>query len=355
MPVQALMNLVIERQCFHEKAESNAYESLFRHMQPVRPVYWSCPGDPPRIVHRTGFADAQLNFDLRADRILVKGRFQNGTIAYIYADELELFAGAYRKPLPYLSFEEQVVYDMLDREGPLTIQILKEMTGMLVKLITPILHKFQEAFLIFEDQADNEWDRGWYLFEKEFPEVNLDRYSRAEALEVLIPRFLYLNVFATVDMLRSFYGLPQKPIKDAIARLLEKGAIAPSDRDGNVGYIRTEDLAAIAEKEGLPPVSSVFVLHMNDFLVKSNQVSLKAAFSGGDFDILFYILVDGRFRGVVQGVFRNGPFDLEDVSLTLSDEDKAKRKGEIIEAIYEATGHDASRLKRYCGVPEAEM
>ena len=159
----------------------------------------------------------------------------------------------------------------------------------------------------------------------------------------------------TVEMLKSFYGLPQKPIKDAIARLLEKRVIAQADQNGILGFVRTEDLAAIAEKEGLPLVPSVFVLHTNDFLVKSNEASLKAAFSGGDFDILYYIFVDGQFRGVVQGVFRNGPFDLEDVCLTLSDGDKASRKGEIIKAIYKATGHGVSRLKRYCGEPETVM
>ena len=52
---------------------------------------------------------------------------------------------------------------------------MKRMTGLLVKQITPALHRLQEAFLVFEDQFDGEWDRGWYLFDEMFPE---DVYKR---------------------------------------------------------------------------------------------------------------------------------------------------------------------------------
>jgi len=101
MSDQALMNLAIERQCFHEKAGSDAYESLFRYIQPVRPVYWSCPGDPPRIVHRADFDDAQRNFDLRADRILVlhDGRLvASGTPAAVFGDVAAMRAAGVRVP-----------------------------------------------------------------------------------------------------------------------------------------------------------------------------------------------------------------------------------------------------------------
>ena len=40
---------------------------------------------------------------------------------------------------------------------------------MLVKEITPVLHRLQEAFLVYEDQYDGEWDRSWYRFEEMFP------------------------------------------------------------------------------------------------------------------------------------------------------------------------------------------
>ena len=33
---------------------------------------------------------------------------------------------------------------------------------------------------MFEDQFDGEWDRGWYLFDEMFPDVDPARISRAE-------------------------------------------------------------------------------------------------------------------------------------------------------------------------------
>ena len=39
---------------------------------------------------------------------------------------------------------------------------------MLVKEITPVLHRLQEAFLVYEDQYDGEWDRSWYRFGGDF-------------------------------------------------------------------------------------------------------------------------------------------------------------------------------------------
>ena len=64
-----------------------------------------------------------------------------------------------------------------------------------MKQITPILHRLQEAFLIYEDQYDGEWDRGWYKFIEMFPEININRYTRLEALKIVLQRFAYRIVW----------------------------------------------------------------------------------------------------------------------------------------------------------------
>ena len=73
---------------------------------------------------------------------------------------MELFAGLYRKPWKPDDTQE-LILALIDREGPLNIGLIKEMTGLLVKQITPALHKLQESFVLFEDQFDGEWDREW--------------------------------------------------------------------------------------------------------------------------------------------------------------------------------------------------
>ena len=67
----------------------------------------------------------------------------------------------------------------------MNIEVMKQMTGFLVKEITPVLHRLQEAFLIYEDQNGGEWDRGWYEFSEMFPEINLEKYSRYDALKII--------------------------------------------------------------------------------------------------------------------------------------------------------------------------
>lgn len=95
---------------------------------------------------------------------------------------------------------------------------MKEMTGLLVKEITPALHKLQAAFFIFEDQPDGEWDRSWMRFEEMFPNVDVERYSRQEALRIVLRRFAYRYVYFTAMEAKSFYGLPEKEIVQAAQR-----------------------------------------------------------------------------------------------------------------------------------------
>jgi len=219
---------------------------------------------------------------------------------------------------------------MIVQQGPSNIQCMKEETGLLVKRITPALHRLQEAFLLYEDQYDGEWDRGWYRFEEMFPEVNLEKYSRGEALGVVLMRFARRMVWFSAEMAKSFYRLPAKDVKAAIAGLIQAGELI--ELDG--GYIRAEDERILLEYQ---PENMHFVcaVHRNDCLCRAMEPELKARFlpmTGElpyDHELLQFLLIDGEFRGAVVGHFRNGPYDLNDVIGDLPME----RMGEIIEAI----------------------
>src|SRR5699024_1835307 len=121
----------------------------------------------------------------------IKGRFSGGNLGWIVPEDMELFIALYRKPLVKPTEIQLRILELIEREGPLNIQQIKEETGLLVKEITPALHRLQEAFLIYEDQYDGEWDRGWYRFTEMFPQVNSDKYSRHEALKIVLQRFAY--------------------------------------------------------------------------------------------------------------------------------------------------------------------
>ena len=196
----SIVGLRMRRQHLVQRADTVEYDALYRDTSPGQNVYWNGFGDPPSLTFRADFDDIAYNRSRQKSRTLLKGRFQGGNLGWIERADLELFAGAYRKPLPSLTPAQQTLWELLLREGPMNIQGMKEATGLLVKEITPVLHRLQEAFLIYEAQYDGEWDRGWYPFAEMFPDAALSRYTRQESLEILLQRFARRMVLFDLKM-----------------------------------------------------------------------------------------------------------------------------------------------------------
>lgn len=329
MDKNKIVSLRMERQHLIRKAGKNDYISLYRDLQPGQNVYWNGFGDPPSLTFRADFDDIEFNRQRQEDRSLLKGRFAGGNLGWIMKEDLELFACLFCKPLDKPTEKHLMLKELIEREGPFNIQQIKETTGMLVKEITPVLHRLQEAFLIYEDQNDGEWDRGWYIFPEMFPDVNISKYTKTEALKIVLQRFSYRQVCFNAETVKSFYKLPAKIVKEAISSLASEGVIAETEN----GWILKNDIELLEKYEPVP-LRSVYAMHRNDFLVKSNEYWLKEKFKHPEHETLQYLLIDGEFHGAVVGHFRNGPYDLEDVILDLSPEESAARKAEILDAVY---------------------
>ena len=329
-----IVSLRMERQHFINKADKDEYVLLYRDTQPGQNVYWNGFGQPPTLTFRADFDDIAFNRARQLDRELIKGRFSGGNLGWIVPEDIELFASLYKKPLEQPSEKQLRILELIRREGPLNIQQMKEETGMLVKEITPILHRLQEAFLIYEDQYDGEWDRGWCMFEEMFPDADINRYTRVEALKIVLKRFAYRIVCFDSAMAKSFYKLPEKEIKAAINALAGEGILAECEN----GFMLKSDREALESYEAK---ESHFVraIHRNDFLYKANEHILKEKIKtlteGLEYDHepLQYLLIDGEFNGASVGHFRNGPYDLNDVVCDLIDPES--RKDEIIKAVCE--------------------
>ncbi|MCL2774750.1 MAG: hypothetical protein FWD71_15600 [Oscillospiraceae bacterium] len=335
--------LRMERQHLTRKADETEYNALYRDTQPGQNVYWNGFGDPPSLTYRADFDDIEYNRKRQKDRLLIKGRFQGGNIGWIECGDLELFAGLSRKPLDKMTPMQSNLLELIEREGPLTIQQMKESTGLLVKEITPILHRFQEAFLIYEDQNEGEWDRGWYKFSEMFPDTDLEKYSRYDALKIILRRFAYRHVLFDVKMAKSFYKLPEKDIKQAVASLVEENILTEVEN----GYILREDYD-LMQAYNAEPMKSVYAMHRNDFLVKSNEYWLKERFAHSYPDTLYYLLIDGEFHGVVAGKFRYTPPEVEDVMFDLPQKESTSRKDEVLEAVHVLCG-ESNPIRRYYG------
>lgn len=327
-----MISLRMERQCLINKADKAEYIKLYRDMQPGQNVYWDGFGDPPSLSFRAGFDDIEFNRDRQLKRRLIKGRFAGGNLGWIEPSDVELFMALYRKPLTKPTPEQQHVLELIETAGPFNIQQIKEETGLLVKQITPILHRLQEAFLVYEDQYDGEWDRGWYRFDEMFPEIKTERYTRPEALKIVLQRFAYRIVWFDIAMAKSFYRLPEKEIKPAVSELVQEGVLVASGS----GYMLKSDAELLTSYEP-KTMRFVYAIHRNDFLYKAHEHILKEMTTklteglAYDHEPLQYLLIDGEFHGASVGHFRYGPYDLNDIVCDLPN--AQDRIDEIIEAI----------------------
>lgn len=332
MDKSKIISLCMERQFFTRKANEQEYIELYRDMQPGQNVYWNGFGKPPTLTFRASFDDLAFNRERQKERKLLKGRFTGGNLGWIVQEDLELFIALYQKPLTKLNIVQAQILEVLGQLGPLNIQQIKEETGFLVKTITPALHRLQEAFMVYEDQYDGEWDRAWCLFEEMFPNADKKKYTRIEALKIVLQRFAYRQVWFDVAMAKSFYKIPEKEIKLAVNELVNEGMLVGSES----GFLLKTD-AKLLENYVPKAMNFVYAIHRNDCLYKANEHVLKAWIAPlcenleYDHQPLQYLLIDGEFHGASIGHFRNGPYDLNDVICDLPDAEA--RRDEIIEAI----------------------
>jgi len=322
------------------------YTTLFRLLQPVTPVADTRPGDPPILVHRAAFDDREITSNWRADRRLVKGRFLRGAIGYVFSEELELYANAFQRPLDKLNRRQELVYETLLHVGPLTPRQIKEETGLLNREIMPILHRLQQAFLVYEDQVDTDWERAWYIFPAEWPDITLGPDGWETAAREVLGRFLRAQVFVTGEQIKDWSGWPVKGIKHLLQLMQADGDVVSCTFHGlGDGWTWAEDTIVNAPA----PLPTVFMLHRSDPLVRACLSELKRRFAG--LEVLQYLLIDGDFRGAVCGHWRINPFDVEDIVVNLDPAERASRKAEIIQAVAWGYHPPHHHILRYMGKP----
>ena len=308
-----IIALRMQRQHLLAPVAQEEYDLLYRDLQPGLNLYWHGFGQPPELTFRAAFDDVEYNRERQARRALVKGRFAGGNIGWIVPEDLPLFAALYRKPIVLMDDVQMTIMTLIERMGPLSIQQIKEETGYLVKVITPALHRLQEAFLLYEDQYDGEWDRAWYRFEEMFPETDLNQYSRADALCVILQRFAFRMVWFDTKMAKTFYKVPEKEIRSACMHLIEEGIFIAMDG----GFMLTGDVEAL--KTAPDELPRVLAFHRNDFLVRAFEHEMKARFKPlyealpYDHDPQYYVMVNGVFHAVSVGHFRYGPYEIHDI------------------------------------------
>jgi hypothetical protein len=337
---QSVLAERLRRQCLTRPLiEPADYEALFRLLQPVSPIASTRPGDPPRLVHRTTFDDGVETQAMRARRAIVKGRFQGGSVGYVHAQDLEQYANAFARPLTTFTPVQQDIFELLQREGPLTPRQIKEETGVLIKHVGPALGRLQEAFLIYEDQVSDDWERAYYDFAGEWPGVQITEERREEAAHTVLLRFLEGHVFATAEQFKDWSGFPAKLLGRLLSVMEQRREIIPANLPGlGQGWLRAQD--SEIQPGDVPP--GVFMLHKADTLVRSHASELKRRF--GKHETLQYLLIDGQFSGAVLGHWRFGPIDVEDIIVELPTAVRNARREAILQAVQQVYQPPHSRI-----------
>jgi hypothetical protein len=324
----------------------DAYVKLFGLLQPVSTATHARPGAPPDLGSRTTSIVRNWMDRLRADRVIVNGRFLHRSVGYVLSEDFSLYANAFSRPLPHLSNAQEVVLDAVIHQGPLTPRQIKEEAGLLNKKIMPALHRLQEAFVVYEDQVDDEWDRAWYDFSSEWPEIQVEESRWESCASEVLCRFLKGHVFATMENLRDWSGWPARRLATLIGQMETVGTIVPgSIGELGDGWTLPDDVSL--EPRELDP--TVFMLHRADTLVRAQRSELKRRFGGHE--VLRYLLIDGEFLGAVVGHWRIGPYDVEDVVLEIPAHERTTRREEILRCVRDHYAQPHWKILRYDGRP----
>lgn len=342
-----ILSLRMERQHFINKADEDEYIELYRDTQPGRLVYFEVPYAPPTLVFRADFNDIEFNHWRRWGRKLLKGRFAGGNVGWIVPEDLELFMALYRKPIETPTATQLQILGIIAKYRSVEVLQIKRETGMLVKDIEPILQRLQKAFLVYEDMWDYSFGT-WYKFNKVFPKADAAKYTKREALKIVLQRFAYRLVWFDTAMAKSFYELPAREIKPAIEELVAEGILVETES----GYMLKCD-AELLETYIPKKLNFVYAIHRSDFIYKAHEHILKGMakrFTEGleyDHKPLHYLLIDGEFHGVSVGRFRYGASHIvTDVICDLPDAEI--RKKEIIDAVCAA--NYSKKIERFMGI-----
>ncbi len=339
--------LAFRRQHLITPADETEYIELLRYMAPVPTSYWIDPGSAPELNNRASFDDQYFNDTLRGSRRLVKGRYRGGGVGYVLREEQELYAAAYMKPREDMSLDEGMMLDLIKSHDGISVGAIKKETGMLVKHITPLVHKIASRFLVAEDQYCNGWETLWYPLEKLYPEQDVMRYTRMEAIAELLRRQAYMYGFVTPDSARSLYGFTLSDIKKAANVLLDDMVFTEERLDNVDGWALTADLDELRSE--CEQVHGVWAFNRSDPLVRANEGFLKGRYTLTDCEPMYYINVDGVFCGAVMGRFNFSDNIHRDLLIELPYDEAQERRDEILAAVYKRINPMISPLLGYMG------
>src|SRR5690606_15606691 len=123
-----------------------------------------------------------------------------------------------------------------------------------------------QAFLLFEEQADIDWERPWYPMQQVFPDLTVSNTSWDESARVVIRRFVDAMAFATTERIVDWTQFPRAKVNAVVENMRAGGALQSARViEFGDGWVNAGD----KWDNGLTP-ESVYMLHKADFLVRAH-------------------------------------------------------------------------------------
>lgn len=306
--------------------------TILRALQPFPPIAGSMPGSAPHPRSRVvGYQDAWAERWRAAGR-LVKGRFMGNAIAYVDADDLALYAAAFRQPLPgTLSWTARRILDLLEEHGPLRKSQLRAMTAIERQRFDRALLALNLAFEVMEVQTEVDWDSPWALPRHAYPDADLDAWELAEAQAEVLRRFTKAFGPATLAQMAGWSGWKQRTVEERLDRLLGQGAIVPLEVEGEdeSAYLASKEVEALSAATPVQPFA--LMLPTNDPFVMPHWPLLRARYRPYPLPYCYgAIVVDGELVGAAWGQYKRRIIQIEELSIAPDVMDDPPRMDEVL-------------------------
>ncbi|HEX7005002.1 MAG TPA: crosslink repair DNA glycosylase YcaQ family protein [Trueperaceae bacterium] len=321
------------------------YLEIVGQLGPLRPPSFEFPGTPVVLFDRhedaAGSSAQEVGERIRRQRLVFKGRFQGGKVAYVRTSDVPIYLAAFRRERP-LTGPERVVLEVLESEGPLHKSDLAEVSGVRGRELSAALQRLQEAFLVFEQQLETEWDNAWFSLEREQPEWLVAAPEQDLARLEVLRRFSRAHVATSAQEAKDWSGFPLRQVRELLTELTESGELTRVAIDGWGERFMASDW------EPVEPEASLAILDPGDPLVTAQASVLKRKFDG--LPALKYVYVDGDVAGIATGRWGIGPFDVDDV-VFIEETSSERSRDDIIAKLRRHFPSPRHRIVSFGGIP----
>ncbi|MFO7992068.1 MAG: ATP-dependent helicase [Thermoplasmata archaeon] len=270
---------------------------------------------------------------------ILEGRFLNGKVGYILAEDAPMFVGAYRQE--GLSDKENIVLDKIKKGEANTLRQLKSSSDIENEELKEIVRSLDRNLHIIRKYTGQE---GWSSTNY-YQYLDVDANTTMSAYKEVIRRLLKASGPMSTSDLRYKTGFNRRTVESILSDLIlsEEAVKIKVGTSRRELYLRKDELDKLKKVEGDEEFNKLRVLSRKDTYTSPMWAEIYSRY--GD-DWIFPIIKKGRVIGGIEKWKMSGCIELRHIDL--EDEDLL---GELIDAIddmmeyHKLQGYDIVRIQ----------